>query len=90
MQEQGQPSPLDLSVWSGLGVGQGLRLSEVGLREARLVLGRRATVPGSMGTGRKLYRRQWRASVGRIVGKTTLPTDAPFLWLPFVAVQALQ
>src|SRR5262245_11099884 len=29
--------------------------------------------------------RQWRVSVGRIGYKTTLPTDAPFLWLPFVA-----
>ncbi len=84
MQEQDQPSTLALGM-------EGLSLADhtpcfdkLGFGEAGLVQGRWAAVP-VVDTGRWLYREQWRASVGRIGFKTNLPTDAPFLWLPFVA-----
>jgi hypothetical protein len=87
MKEKGQPSPLNLGVGGGLRIGQGLSFGDVGLGKVRLVFGGRATVPGTMGTGRELYRGQWRASVGRNVDMTNLPTDAPFPRLPFIAAE---
>src|SRR2546423_2826457 len=85
VERKDEPSSLDLGVREGLGTGPRLSLGNLGFGEARLVSGRRATVPGVTGTGRGLYRRQRRASVGRIGSKSTLPTDAPFIRLQPVA-----
>src|SRR5262249_54292986 len=41
--------------------------------------GGRGTGPEATGAGRRRYRRQSRASVGRMGCKTILQTDAPFL-----------
>jgi hypothetical protein len=84
VQQEHEPGTLHLGVWEVVGGGPDLGLGDLRLGEDWLVLGRRATVPGP-GTGHRLYRRQRRASVGRIVGKTTLPTDAPLPRLLLVA-----
>jgi hypothetical protein len=85
VQQEDEPGPLHLGVREGLGTGPGSGLGDLRLREARLVLGRRATVPGVTGMERRLYRRQRRVSVGRIGCKSNLPTDAPSSALQLVA-----
>ena len=58
VQQEGEPGSLHLGVWEDLRTSPGPGLVDLGLGEARLVGGRRATVPGVTGTGRGLYRRQ--------------------------------